>query len=402
MSKYTKPQNKKSHYARKLQPRKPSRHQKLYEAARISLGLDRSPRNKKRAVARLPLFASYPLTRRSRRRKAAHRRLIFTLRVRRKQRTLPRRKVSRRTAAVVFFRRRLRSLALRVSPSPSIGKWGVRAQLLVRKRTRTGRPRKKLRRAAKGVVVRHMRALRCTRKRTCSRLVRSRSLAQRIAIRRIFVAQRRILTSRAQRALRRRRRVRPRKRRRYMGKFGKRRRRLERRDKVQFTRFLARGRSRTALRPRVRHGLVAASASRRQSHYARATAVAGLLSVAASKAIAFRAGVAAGSVLKQHPRLALLLRAQRFRRRAWTARRNSPLLSRHALRCKRLKERKRFREGIAQARSLDALSAKSRRRHLLHTRKRERKLLRGDQAHPLPRPHVSYRGAPTPPLRRFF
>jgi len=151
MNKYTKPQNKKSHYARNLQPRKPSRHQKLYEAARISLGLDRSPRNKKRAVARLPLFASYPLTRRSRRRKAAHRRLISTLRARRKQRALPRRRVSRRTAAVVFFRRRLRSLSPHASPSPTrcpapiIGKWGVRSQLLVRKRARTSRPRKKLR-----------------------------------------------------------------------------------------------------------------------------------------------------------------------------------------------------------------------------------------------------------------
>jgi len=160
-----------------------------------------------------------------------------------------------------------------------------------------------------------MRALRGTRKRTCSRLVRSRSLAQRIAIRRIFVAQRRILASRSQRALRRRRRVRPRKRRRYMGKFGKRRRRLERRDKVQFARFLARGRSRAALRRRARHGLIAASASRRRAHYARVTAVAGLFSAATSKAITFRTGVAAGSALKQHPRLALLLCAQRFRRR---------------------------------------------------------------------------------------
>jgi len=408
MSKYTKPQNKKSHYARKLQPRKPSRHQKLYEAARISLGLDRSPRSKKRAIARLPLFASHPLTRRSRRHKAAHRRLIFTLRARRKQRTLPRRRVSRRTAATLFFRRKLRPLIPCVSPSHaphsslSTGKWGVKAQLLIRKCTRTSRPRKKLRWAAKSVVVRHMRALRYTRKQTCSRLVRSRSLAQRIAIRRVFVAQRRILTSRAQRALRRRRRVRPRKRRRYAGKFGKRRRRLERRDKVQFTRFLARGRSRTALRRRVRHGLTAASTSHRQLHYARITAIAGLLSAATSKATAFRADVAAGSALKQHPRLALLLRAQRARRRAWTTRRNFPLLNRRALRRKRLKERKRFREGIAQARSLDAPSAKSRRRRLLHTRKGGRQLLRGGQANPLPQPHVAYRGAPTPPLRRFF
>lgn len=232
--------------------------------------------------------------------------------------------------------------------------------------------------------------------------MRSRSLAQRVAVRRVFIAQRKILIARSQRALRRRRRVRPRKRRRYAGKFGKRRRRLERRDKVQFTRFLARRQSRTALRRHVRRGLVTVSALRRQLRYTRVAAVAGLLSASAPNVVAFRAGAAAGAVLKQRPRLALLLRAQRFRQRMRAIGHKFPLLNRRVLRRKRSKERKKFRENIVRARSLGTLGTKSQRQHLLRARKGIRQLVRASRAEPLPQSHVMHRGAPTPPLRRFF
>lgn len=232
--------------------------------------------------------------------------------------------------------------------------------------------------------------------------MRSRPSAQRAAVRRVFIAQRKIRAARSLRALRRRRRVRPRKRRRYAGKFGKRRRRLERRDKVQIARLLARRQPRAALRRHVRHGLATVSVLRRQLRYTRVAAVAGLFSISTPNVVAFRAGVAAGAVLKQRPHLALLLRAQRFRQHMRVNRRRCPLLNRRALRRKRLKERKKFRDSIVQTRSLDILGAKARRRHLLRSRKRSRQLLQLGQAKPLPQLYIAPRAAAVPPLRRFF
>lgn len=74
-----------------------------------------------------------------------------------------------------------------------------------------------------------------------------------LAQRRVFLAQRRAAVYRTKRALKRRmRRVRPKTRFRYFGVFGKRRRRVERRDRLQLMRFVAASRRRAALRCKAR------------------------------------------------------------------------------------------------------------------------------------------------------
>lgn len=82
------------------------------------------------------------------------------------------------------------------------------------------------------------------------------------AQRRVFLAQRRVYTYRTRRGLKRRvRRVRPKTRFRYFGIFGKRRRRAERRDRLQLMRLATASRRRAALRYRARLAQAAAVAS---------------------------------------------------------------------------------------------------------------------------------------------
>jgi len=89
------------------------------------------------------------------------------------------------------------------------------------------------------------------------RTLRAQAHLQRSALfsgqRRVFLAQRRIGAARKQRALKRRlRRIRPKTRFRYFGVFGKRRRRVERRDRLQLMRLAAATRRRVALRQKAR------------------------------------------------------------------------------------------------------------------------------------------------------
>lgn len=221
------------------------------------------------------------------------------------------------------------------------------------------------------------------RMRACRRSLRSWPRSLDIARRRIFLAQRRSVTTQLRRAARRRaRRVNPRKRRRYSGKFGKRRRRIERRDNIQLARRVACSRPRAALRRGGRHAVIVATNVQRGYYARNVTVLRHLLSPEPAPA-AYRIGFVVNTAIKRTFRLLNMFRGRRDRQCSRMVKHEASTFNRHAIRSMRLRERKRQKERLMKLLALGNRHDRPQLQSVLRRKGWARQLIRSRQSRSL-------------------
>ena len=226
------------------------------QSRRFSLGLDRSQvkgkhrrrRQSRKDHLRTRVYA-LRLTRRSRRRRQKLT-LKSRLRLRRRRTAVAARYYARRLADRFLSklpRKRLRNRRVSVRGLRRLHRAYRRTQFRKQNHNTTKRHKKPLLALAQNTGGERIR-----------RYKRSRLDAHRFALRRVRVAQRAISHAKAQRVLRKRRkRLRLRTRFRYRGLFGKRRRRVERRDRALIFRHVTKATRKRAVRAHTRRALTA-------------------------------------------------------------------------------------------------------------------------------------------------